>query len=194
MRCCENLGHVLLYNVFPLLVNNFLKQMEEKMNTVEVRNVSKKLGDNNIFENVSFNLEKGKIYGLVGATGSGKSTLLKIIMSLYKTKGRVLINGFDVRKNFSEALSKVSGIVDNVSLYDFLTAKENRRYFAYLQSAQLSIVRSAVVRFSYVVFFNSVQFSWINPSEHTRIGQRVSMLSTSGRLRVFSLCGGSPLV
>lgn len=89
------------------------------MNTVEVRNISKKLGDNNIFENVSFNLEKGKIYGLVGANGSGKSTLLKIIMSLYKTKGRVLINGFDVRKNFSEALSKVSGIVDNVSLYDF---------------------------------------------------------------------------
>ena len=48
--------------------------------------------------------------------------------------------------------------------------------------------------FPYVVFFNSVQFSWINPSEHTRIGQRVPMLSASGRLRVFSLCGGSPLV
>ena len=111
------------------------------MNTVEVRNVSKKLGDNNIFENVSFNLEKGKIYGLVGANGSGKSTLLKIIMSLYKTKGRVLINGFDVRKNFSEALSKVSGIVDNVSLYDFLTAKENLRYFAYLYDVDYSKVK-----------------------------------------------------
>ena len=48
--------------------------------------------------------------------------------------------------------------------------------------------------FPYVLFFNSVQFSWINPSEHTRIEQRVSMLSASGRLRVFSLCGGSPLV
>lgn len=116
-------------------------EMEGKMNTVEVRNISKKLGDNNIFENVSFNLEKGKIYGLVGANGSGKSTLLKIIMSLYKTKGRVLINGFDVRKNFSEALSKVSGIVDNVSLYDFLTAKENLRYFAYLYDVDYSKVK-----------------------------------------------------
>lgn len=36
MRCCENLGHVLLYNDFPLLVNNFLKQMEEKMNKFEI--------------------------------------------------------------------------------------------------------------------------------------------------------------
>ena len=111
------------------------------MNTVEVRNVSKKLGDNNIFENVSFNLEKGKIYGLVGANGSGKSTLLKIIIGLYKFKGRVLINGFDVRKNFSEAISKVSGIVDNVSLYDFLTAKENLRYFAYLYDVDYSKVK-----------------------------------------------------
>ena len=46
--------------------------------------------------------------------------------------------------------------------------------------------------FPYVVFFNSVQFSWINPSKHTRIGQRVSMLSASGRPRVFSLYGVSP--
>ena len=46
--------------------------------------------------------------------------------------------------------------------------------------------------FSYVGFFNSVQFSWINPSKHTRIGQRVSMLSASGRPRVFSLYGVSP--
>ena len=59
--------------------------MEEKMNTVEVRNVSKKLGDNNIFENVSFNLEKGKIYGLVGANGSGKSTLLLMVLMEEKT-------------------------------------------------------------------------------------------------------------
>ena len=50
------------------------------------------------------------------------------------------------------------------------------------------------IPFPYAFFFNSVQFSWINPSEHTRIEQRVSILSASGRLRVFSLCGGSPLV
>ena len=47
--------------------------------------------------------------------------------------------------------------------------------------------------FPYVVFFNSVQFSWINPSKHTRIGQRVSMLSASGRPRVFSWCDEFPL-
>lgn len=102
------------------------------MYSVEVKNVSKSLGKNIILENVNFNLEKGKIYGLVGANGSGKSTLLKIILGLYKSKGKVYINGYDVKKNFKEAISKVSGVVDYVSLYEFLNAKENLRYFAYL--------------------------------------------------------------
>lgn len=102
------------------------------MYSVEVKNVSKSLGKNSILENVNFSLEKGKIYGLVGANGSGKSTLLKIILGLYKSKGKVYINGYDVKKNFKEAISKVSGVVDYVSLYEFLNAKENLRYFAYL--------------------------------------------------------------
>lgn len=102
------------------------------MYSVEVKNVSKSLGKNSILENVNFNLEKGKIYGLVGANGSGKSTLLKNILGLYKSKGKVYINGYDVKKNFKEAISKVSGVVDYVSLYEFLNAKENLRYFAYL--------------------------------------------------------------
>ncbi len=102
------------------------------MYSVKVKNVSKSLGKNSILENVNFNLEKGKIYGLVGANGSGKSTLLKIILGLYKSKGKVYINGYDVKKNFKEAISKVSGVVDYVSLYEFLNAKENLRYFAYL--------------------------------------------------------------
>lgn len=102
------------------------------MYSVEVKNVSKSLGKNSILENVNFNLEKGKIYGLVGANGSGKSTLLKIILGLYKSNGKVYINGYDVKKNFKEAISKVSGVVDYVSLYEFLNAKENLRYFAYL--------------------------------------------------------------
>ena len=110
------------------------------MYSVEVKNVSKSLGKNSILENVNFNLEKGKIYGLVGANGSGKSTLLKIILGLYKSKGKVYINGYDVKKNFKEAISKVSGVVDYVSLYEFLNAKENLRYFAYLYDAPVKRV------------------------------------------------------
>lgn len=114
------------------------------MYSVEVKNVSKSLGKNSILENVNFNLEKGKIYGLVGANGSGKSTLLKIILGLYKSKGKVYINGYDVKKNFKEAISKVSGVVDYVSLYEFLNAKENLRYFAYLYDVPVKRVNEVL--------------------------------------------------
>lgn len=99
---------------------------------IELKNVSKKIGDVLIIDNVNFSLEKGKIYGLVGANGSGKSTLLKVILGLYKSKGDVFINGYNIRLNYREAMKDVGGIVDFVSFYEYLTAYENLRYFAML--------------------------------------------------------------
>ena len=98
--------------------------------SVEVKNVTKVIGHNLIIDDVSFKLEKGKIYGLVGKNGSGKSTLLKIIMGLYKSSGEVIINGSNLYYKFGDAIREVGGIVDFVSFYDFLTAIENMRYFA----------------------------------------------------------------
>lgn len=100
--------------------------------SVEVKNVTKRIGNNLIIDDVSFNLEKGKIYGLIGANGSGKSTLLKIILGLYKSQGEVFINGYNIRLKYREAMSDIAGIVDFVSFYDYLTAYENLRYFAML--------------------------------------------------------------
>jgi len=106
--------------------------------SIEVKNITKKLGDNVIINDASFKLEKGKIYGLVGANGSGKSTLLKIILGLYNSKGKVFINGMNIREEYRSCLSKIGGIVDYVSLYDYLTAYENLRYFCLLYDAPLN--------------------------------------------------------
>lgn len=106
--------------------------------SIEVKNITKKLGDNIIIDDASFKLEKGKIYGLVGANGSGKSTLLKVILGLYNSKGKVFINGMNIREEYRSCLSKIGGIVDYVSLYEYLTAYENLRYFCFLYDAPLS--------------------------------------------------------
>lgn len=100
--------------------------------SLEVKNVTKHICNNLIIDDVSFSLEKGKIYGLVGANGSGKSTLLKMILGLYKFKGDIVINGFNIRTNYKDALTNIGGIVDYVSFYEYLTAYENLRYFALL--------------------------------------------------------------
>lgn len=104
--------------------------------SLEVKNVTKQIGNNLIIDDVSFCLEKGKIYGLVGANGSGKSTLLKMILGLYKFKGDIVINGFNIRTNYKDALTNIGGIVDYVSFYGYLTAYENLRYFALLYGVE----------------------------------------------------------
>lgn len=104
--------------------------------SLEVKNVTKQIGNNLIIDDVSFCLEKGKIYGLVGANGSGKSTLLKMILGLYKFKGDIVINGFNIRTNYKDALTNIGGIVDYVSFYEYLTAYENLRYFALLYGVE----------------------------------------------------------
>lgn len=111
---------------------------------VEVKNVTKVIGNNLIIDDVSFSLEGGKIYGLVGANGSGKSTLLKIILGLYSSSGEVIINGRNLINNFSDVMLSVSGIVDYVSFYDYLTAYENVRYFAMVYGVHFSRVREVL--------------------------------------------------
>ena len=78
--------------------DNEFKQLEK----IEVKNVSfsYNLNENNILENLSFDLQKGKIYAITGKTGVGKSTLLDILTGiLVPSKGSVLINGKEIKEN-----------------------------------------------------------------------------------------------
>ncbi|WP_265416426.1 ATP-binding cassette domain-containing protein [Granulicatella elegans] len=56
------------------------------MNSITVNNITKKYMNNFVLDNVSFSLEKGKVYGLLGKNGAGKTTLLKIITKLIPLK------------------------------------------------------------------------------------------------------------
>ena len=112
---------------------------------IEVNNLSKEYKNNVVFDDVSFSLEKGKIYGLVGANGSGKSTLIKAIVGLTSYKGSISINGYDARKRYYKTFKDVSAIVDYVSFYDYLTAKENLRYFALLYGVDLKRVNEVML-------------------------------------------------
>lgn len=111
---------------------------------LETKNVNKSIGKSIILKNVNIKLEKGKIYGLVGANGSGKSTLLKMILGLSSYKGEIIINGLNARKQFKEIIKYIGGIVDYVCFYDFLTAEENLRYFAMIYESPLERVNEVL--------------------------------------------------
>lgn len=98
---------------------------------LECKNLSKKYGKKTAVDNVSFKLEQGEILGFIGPNGAGKTTTIKLILGLQKiTSGAVYINGFDIEKNFENAIKRVGAIIENPDLYMYLTGYENLKQIA----------------------------------------------------------------
>lgn len=97
---------------------------------LEVTNLSKKIGNTTIIHDLSFQLKKGEIKGLLGPNGSGKTTILKMIVGLLKpTSGSVKINHIDLHNNFSKAIANIGAIIENPELYEYLSGYDNLLQF-----------------------------------------------------------------
>lgn len=88
-------------------------------NTIEFKNVSFGYENDMVIEDLSFTLEEGKTYALVGASGSGKSTLAKLISGFYSLdKGEIHIGGNDVTKYSEKVLSRnIANVFQNAKLF-----------------------------------------------------------------------------
>jgi iron complex transport system ATP-binding protein len=79
---------------------------------IKIKNVTKKYGNKNVIDNVSLNIEKGKITSFIGPNGAGKSTLLSIISRLItKDEGQVFIEGTELSKWDNKSLAKKISIL-----------------------------------------------------------------------------------
>jgi ABC-2 type transport system ATP-binding protein len=75
-------------------------------------------------KNVSFEIKKGNVYGILGLNGSGKSTTLGIVLNVVnKTSGE--FEWFEGKSTTHEALKKVGAIIERPNFYPYMTAKEN---------------------------------------------------------------------
>ena len=94
---------------------------------LEIKNVTKTFGDLNALDNLSFNVQEGTVFGLVGSNGSGKSTLLRAINGIYKVeKGEILIDGESTFENIN-AKNKCLFISDFPYFFNYSTV-ENTSY------------------------------------------------------------------
>ena len=85
---------------------------------IEVRNLTKKYGDHFAVQDISFSLEKGKIYGLLGPNGAGKSTTMNIMTGyIAATSGEVIIEGHDIFKEAEEAKKHIGYLPEIPPLY-----------------------------------------------------------------------------
>ena len=93
---------------------------------LKCQDVYKKIGKKYILKKISFEVKKGEIVGFIGPNGAGKTTTIKLILGLQKiTKGKVEINGYDVKKDFEKAIYRVGAIIENPDVYTYLTGYEN---------------------------------------------------------------------
>ena len=100
---------------------------------LECQNLCKSFGKKQILKDVSFEIDEGDILAFIGPNGSGKTTTIKLILGLQNIdKGKVTINGFDVKKNFVKSIEKVGAIVENPDTYMYLTGWQNLKLTANL--------------------------------------------------------------
>ena len=103
------------------------------MNAIEVNNISKHYGKVKALQNVSFSVEEGEIFGLIGPDGAGKTSLYRILCSLLlPNEGSASVCGYDVVNGMKEVRKRVGYMPGRFSLYQDLTVEENLKFFATL--------------------------------------------------------------
>jgi ABC-2 type transport system ATP-binding protein len=82
-------------------------------------------------KDISFSVEKGELFGLIGPDGAGKTTLFRILTTLLLAdSGRAAVNGCDVVKDLAQIRNSVGYMPGRFSLYQDLTIEENLQFFA----------------------------------------------------------------
>jgi len=97
---------------------------------IEARNLIKKFDDFIAVDNVSLEIKKGEIFGLLGANGAGKTTTIKMLRGILQpTSGFATIAGYDLYKEAELIKRKIGYMSQKFTLYEDLTVEENLRFF-----------------------------------------------------------------
>ena len=100
---------------------------------IEVKNISKSYGRVKALDGVSFSVEKGEVFGLIGPDGAGKTSMFRILCTLLLAdEGMASVDGFDVVKQMTDIRKRVGYMPGKFSLYQDLTVEENLKFFATL--------------------------------------------------------------
>jgi ABC-type multidrug transport system ATPase subunit len=101
------------------------------MKSISVNNIIKFYGKHQAVKDLSFEVNKGEIYGIIGADGAGKTTLFRILTTLMLAdSGTAFVDGFDVVKDYKQIRNIIGYMPGKFSLYQDMTVEENLEFFA----------------------------------------------------------------
>src|SRR5690606_22089278 len=99
--------------------------------SIVLKNISKSYDKVKAVDNVSFEVGRGELFGLIGPDGAGKSTLFRILTTLLLAdEGNATVAGYDVVKDYRKIRKQVGYMPGRFSLYQDLSVYENLEFFA----------------------------------------------------------------
>jgi ABC-2 type transport system ATP-binding protein len=97
---------------------------------IVVRDLTRRFGTFTAVDHISFTVERGEIFGFLGANGAGKSTAIRMMCGLLTpTSGTALIDGIDVSRSPESVKRRIGYMSQKFSLYEGLTVEQNIRFF-----------------------------------------------------------------
>lgn len=103
---------------------------------VVLQNLSRKFGDFTAVDKISLTVNKGEIFGFLGANGAGKSTTIRMLCGILKpTSGKGLVGGVDITETPEKVKAFIGYMSQKFSLYNDLTIRENLEFYAGIYSA-----------------------------------------------------------
>ena len=128
---------------------------------IVVRDLTRTFGSFTAVDRISFAVERGEIFGFLGANGAGKSTAIRMMCGLLRpTSGTAVVDGVDVSRDPEEVKRRIGYMSQKFSLYEALTVEQNIRFFGALYG--LDDARIAA-RMKFVL-----EMAGLSGREHTR--------------------------
>lgn len=111
---------------------------------ISVKDLTKKFGDFTAVDHITFNVNKGEIFGFLGANGAGKTTAMRMLCGLsFPTSGQGYVAGCDITTQSEQIKKRIGYMSQKFSLYESMTVNENLRLFATiygLTDSEISVV------------------------------------------------------
>ena len=101
------------------------------MTSINIKNLSKSYGDTHAVQNLSLEVKKGELFGLIGPDGAGKTTVFRMLTTLIlPDEGSATVEGYDIVRDYKQIRNCVGYMPGRFSLYQDLTVQENLEFFA----------------------------------------------------------------
>lgn len=130
---------------YPQPLESRVNKERAKEYAIRVENLTKRFGDFTAVDSISFSVEKGEIFGFLGANGAGKTTAMRMLCGLSKpSAGKGEVAGYDISRQTEQVKKSIGYMSQKFSLYEDLTVEENMRLYAGIYGVKRKLLQQRI--------------------------------------------------